>query len=45
MATNATGHPFRPTRELVFVSMERTWLESELAAGRSIEAIARTVGR
>ncbi len=25
--------------------MERTWLESELAAGRSIEAIARTVGR
>ena len=25
--------------------MERAWLESELAAGRSIEAIARTVGR
>ena len=29
----------------MFVSVEREWLERELAAGRSIEAIARKVGR
>ena len=29
----------------MFVSVEWTWLETELAAGRSIEAIARMVGR
>ena len=29
----------------MFVSMEREWLERELAAGRSIEAIAREVRR
>jgi hypothetical protein len=29
----------------MFVSMERAWLERELAAGRSIEAIAREVRR
>lgn len=37
--------PFRPPHELVFAPMERAWLASQLAAGRSIEAIAREVGR
>ena len=36
---------FRPAYELVFVSMEATWLASQLESGRSIESIAREVGQ
>ena len=48
-ALEIAGRPppprFRPPHELVFAFMERTWLADQLAAGRSIEAIARDIGR
>ena len=36
---------FRPAPELVFVPMDKNWLQSRLEAGDSIQAIARAVGK
>ena len=44
-ASPAVEPKVRPTHELVFVSWTRTGSKTQLAAGRSIESIAREVGK